>query len=181
MASTRVVRTPLILFVEGPTEGLFLEQIKRVYSGRLAEKKITVGNGNGGSAGSVLLELKKKYLVTGSSETGALVLIDQDKGLDADAEAILQEYPSIKVAFSAPQCLEGLLLDLLGDLLPKGKQTSDRLKKHFQDKYLGSRDQVRKHFKQKREELFPESLLDEKMGSHPILIEVSSFLGLDKS
>lgn len=92
MASRRTVREPLILFGEGPTEGLFLGRIKQVYSGHLSDKKITVGNASGGSPGSVLLELKKKHLVTGNGQTPALVLIDADQGLDKEAKEILRQY-----------------------------------------------------------------------------------------
>lgn len=187
MSRQRTVRKPLILFGEGPTEGLFLERIKQLYSKRLADKIVTVGSGSGGSSGSVLLELKKKHLVTGNGETPALVLIDADNGLDQEARDILKEYTNkngecrITVVYSEPQCLEGLLLDLLDDLPPKSRQTSDNLKKYFQDNYLGSRDHVRKNFKMKRADLFPQQLLDQKITSHPVMKEVSLFLGLTES
>jgi hypothetical protein len=178
MPRQRTIRTPLILFGEGPTEGLFLGWIKQVYSSRLVDKAITVGNGNGGSAGSVLLELEKKHLGIGAPETPALVLIDADKGLDAEAEERLKQYKNIQIVFAEPQCLEGLLLDLLDDLPPKGQQTSDTLKKYFQDEYLGSRQEVRKNFKMKRQALFPKPLLDSKIKQHTILRKIADFLGI---
>lgn len=88
MRKRRSVREPLILFGEGPTEGLFLGWIKQVYSDRLVDKAVAVGNGTGGSAGSIFLQLKKKHLDTGNPATPALVLIDEDKELDAEAKEI---------------------------------------------------------------------------------------------
>jgi hypothetical protein len=180
----RPQRIPLILWGEGHTEQLFLELFKQHYSQELADKQITIGNGKGGSPGSILEALDKKVLSLGNPNTPALVLLDEDKGLDKEAKVVLEKYTdgngecSITIVYSKPSCLEGLLLDLLDDLLPKGQQTSDKLKKHFHDKYLGSRDHVRKHFKKKRSELFPKPLLDKKMASQPILKKVSLFIGL---
>lgn len=65
MPRSRQAREPLILYGEGPTEGLFLGLIKQLYSRQLRDKQITVAHGTGGSSGSLLLELKKKYLDTG--------------------------------------------------------------------------------------------------------------------
>ena len=178
MAKIHKIREPRILFGEGPTEGMFLERLKQEYSQELADKLIVVKHGSGGSPGSVLLELKKKYLDVSHAHTPALVLIDADKGLDDDAKAILEEHSNIEVIFSKPQCLEGLLLDLLDDLPSKGQQTSDNLKKVFQKQYLGGGQSVRKHFKQKRETLFPRDLLEMHKAAHPVLKEIYKFLGL---
>lgn len=181
----REARQPYVLWGEGDTEQLFLELFKQYYCNELAEKRISVGNGGGGSPGSIFESLDKKVLSLGAPETPALVLLDEDKGLDKAAKAVLEKYTreeecSITVVASKPQCLEGFLLDLMDDLTPPGQHTSDKLKEYFQEQYLGSRQQVTKHFKKKRAELFPKTLLNEKMTSHPILKEVSLFLGLIK-
>ena len=116
---TRKTRTPLILFGEGPTEELFLGHLKQLYSMQLADKSIQLGNGGGGSPGSILLRLEKKYLSVGAAATPALVLMDADVTLGTQARSILKKYTngdgecSIAVVFSKPQCFEGLLLDLL--------------------------------------------------------------------
>lgn len=181
MAPKRTVREPLILFGEGQTEGLFLGLFKQLYSRKLSDKQIIADNGNGGSAGSVLLELKKKRLDTGDSSTPALVLIDEDKGLDDTANAVLKSHPNIEVVFSRPQCLEGMLLDLLNDLPSAGEHQSEALKKLFQDQYLGSRDQVRKQFKKKRKALFPKALLESKQSAIPEIQRIYQFLGITLS
>lgn len=181
------LRTPLILWGEGHTEQLFLELFRQDYRKELAEKQIMVGNGGGGSPGSILEALDKKALSLGDPKTPALVLLDEDKGLDDEALEVLKKHTnedgecSIAILYSKPQCLEGLLLDLLGDLPVKGHQRSEELKERFQEKYLGSCNHVRKNFKKKRAELFPKALLDKKMASHPILKKVSLFLGLSES
>jgi len=182
----RPQRTPLILWGEGHTEQLFLELFKQEFCQELAEKQVTVGNGNGGSPGSILEALDKRVLSLGDPKTPALVLLDEDKSLDDEARAVLKKYTnengecSITVLYSKPQCLEGLLLDLLGDLPLKGPQSSEKLKEHFQETYLGSCDHVLKNFKKKRAELFPKTLLEEKLTSHPILNQVNRFLGLSE-
>jgi len=181
MPGRKSVRAPLILFGEGTTEALFLERLKQVYSDRLKDKIVFVGHGNGGSAGRVLLELKKKHLDLGDPGTPALLLIDADKGLDADAGALLRRYENVRVVFSKPQCLEGFLLDLLGDLPPKQQRTSEQLKKYFQDEHLGSREGIRKEFKRKRATLFPKGLLDRNIASHLVLREIGRFLGVPGS
>lgn len=178
MPRHRQTRSPLILYGEGPTEGLFLGLIKQLYSKQLCDKQITVAAGTGGSSGSILLELKKKYLDTGKGHQPALVLLDEDNGLDAAAKKILSENQNIQVLLSTPQCLEGLLLDLLDDLPPKAQQTSEQLKKRFQDTHLGSDRQVQKNFKLKRIELFPKSLLDAKANTLPAIQSIFQFLGL---
>jgi hypothetical protein len=179
----REPRKPYVLWGEGDTEQLFLELFKQYYSKELADKRITVGHGGGGSPGSILEALDKKVLSLGDPKTPTLVLLDEDKGLDKEAKAVLEKYTheegcSIILVASKPQCLEGFLLDLLDDLTPPGQHTSEKLKEYFQQRCLGSRQQVTKHFKKKRAELFPKALLDKKMTSHPILRQVSLFLGL---
>jgi len=175
---TRKTRIPLILFGEGPTEELFLGHIKQLYSQQLADKSVQLGNGGGGSPGSILLALEKKYLSVGNASTPALVLMDADVGLDAQARVILKKYENIQVVFSKPQCLEGLLLDLLDDLPPRSQQTSDKLKCYFYDQHLGSREQVLKTFKKKRSELFTQALFEDKKTSHAILLQIIKFLNL---
>jgi hypothetical protein len=175
---SRTVRTPLILFGEGPTEELFLGCIKQLYSTDLAGKNISLGNGGGGSPGSMLLALEKKFLVTGAAATPALVLMDADVGLDADARRILKKYPNIKVVFSTPECLEGFLLDLLDDLPPAGQHASEKLKLYFHDHHLTSREHVLKNFKAKRHALFPIALFEVKKTEHAILTELFIFLEL---
>lgn len=177
----RTVRTPLILFGEGPCDALFLGRIHDAYSDRLRDKAITKGNGGGGSPGRILRELEKTILSLGKSSTPALVLIDEDKPLDDEAKEILAKYPNIKLVFSKPQCLDGLLLDLLDDLPPKTQRTSAKLKSRFQNGHLASTHNVVKNFKQKRANLFPDTLLEEKKEEHPILREIFEFLELPLS
>ncbi|MEX2608299.1 MAG: hypothetical protein WD708_13245, partial [Kiritimatiellia bacterium] len=148
------------------------------YSMELSDKKVTVGHGHGGSSGSILLELKRKHLDTGVSTTPALVLLDEDNGLDEEAEAILGDYPTVQVVFSAPQCLDGLLLDLLDDLPPASRRSSQQLKKHFQDRYLQTRHGVQAAFKQKRHEILPRSLLESRKASNQVIKEIFTFLEL---
>lgn len=174
----RIPRTPLILFGEGPTEELFLGHIKQLYSQQLADKSVQLGNGGGGSPGSILLALEKKYLSVGAAATPALVLMDSDIELDAESRRILKKYPNIQIVYSEPQCLEGLLLDLLDDLPAVGQQNSERLKKRFQDEHLGTREHVQKNFKLKRGALFSKALLESKQSEVPAIQAIYQFLGI---
>ena len=175
---------PLVLWGEGYTEQLFLELFKKYYRKELARKQIKVGSGRGRSPGSILEALDKQELWRHDPQTPALALLDADRVLDQEAKAVLKKYTregqcSIKILYSKPQCLEGLLLDLLDDLPPKGQQTSKYLKKRFEEEYLKSCDHVQSNFKKKREKLFPKELLDQKLLSHPILRELREFIGLE--
>lgn len=185
----RPQKESFILWGEGPTDHLFLELFKQYYRKELSEKSIKIGHGTGGSPGDILEALDKKVLSQGDPKASALVLLDKDNGLDEATEKVLKKYTntvngtneavcSITVVFSKPQCLEGLLLDLLHDL-PGGQKNSETLKKYFQKEHLGSCDHVQRNFKKKRSELFPKELLDKKMNSHPVLKELSQFLKLN--
>lgn len=177
-------RQPYVLFGEGPTEELFLSLLKQLYSKKLSEKFIKIGNGSGGSPGSVLLNLEKKILSIGESFTPTLVLIDEDKGLDNEAQKILKRHTnekgicSIQVVFSKPQCLEGFLLDLLDDPSASKKQTSNNLKFYFYNKYLGEKDHVLKNFKANLGKLFSKKLLEDKKMTSSTLAAIYQFLGL---
>ncbi len=175
---SRKLRTPLILFGEGPTEELFLGLIKSHYAAELADKAITLGNGEGGSPGNILLALKKRILNVGTPSTPTLALIDADKGLDDAAREILKQHPNILVVLSRPQCVEGLMLSLLDDLPPPSQQTPEQLKKHFQDQYLGTRKKVMFQFKRKRAELFPKELFESQKEANSVLSDIFRFLGL---
>ena len=174
----RKTRIPLILFGEGQTEELFLGLLGQLYSKELSDKSLQLGNGGGGSPGSILLALEKKYLSIGAAATPVLVLMDADKGLDEDAKAWLEKYSNVQVVFSKPECFEGLLLDLLDDLPPVSQQSSERLKKRFQDEHLCTRKHVQKNFKLKRGALFPKSLLESKQSEITAIQSIYQFLGI---
>jgi predicted ATP-dependent endonuclease of OLD family len=176
----REIKQSLVLYGEGDTEEIFLNHIKQIYAQHLKNKSLKVGSGNGGSPGSVLLSLEKKILVVGDPTVPVLVLLDEDKTLDKEAEKVCRKYPNIQISFSRPECLEGLLLDLLQDL-PKGGSVSETYKNHFQDKYLGSRNQTKKLLKQKCQTLFPIELLKNRRENITVLQEIYQFLGLKAS
>jgi len=61
------------------------------------------------------------------------------------------------------------------------QRTSAKLKSRFQKKHLASTHHVVRSFKQKREDLFPNSLFEVKKETHTILKEIFTFLGLPHS
>ncbi len=172
----RKERDSIILYGEGETEALILDHIKNLYSKELKEKKVIVDHGGGGSSRSVLENLVKKHIAFGHVKTPCLVLIDKDKGLDPKAKKILKGNKNIKLAMSSPECLEGMLLDLLDDLPQASDCTSKKLKKYFQKEYLGSELKVQVNLKKQRTQLFSKQLLVSKRGSIAAIDTILSFL-----
>jgi hypothetical protein len=170
-----MARESIILFGEGKSEAIFLSHLKKVYSSQI-QAKVKVDKGQGKTPRDIIDRLINKHLKVGSYDK-ALVLLDSDVPHKIPKKILVEN--NIDLALSTPQCLEGMLLSILG-LSPKGAKhaSSSSLKSTFM-KHLGTQeDRYMIKFHQKCPDLFPKTLLESKRLVIPQLDVILKFLGI---
>lgn len=148
---------------EGKRDSMFLNHLVQIYGLKSRINRIYVHKRNGGGPRNVVSELKKQ--VSLGNYDKCLLLLDSDLPTDGIDSKWIKEL-KLTVVKSYPQCLEGLLLNILEDL-PKGASlvTSARLKSKFQETYLGtdkSSEANRRLQGGKLLLLFPKVLIEER-------------------
>lgn len=168
----------LLLFGEGKTEAVFLNHLKSIYGG--SEKlRIKVSRGQGGSPDCVVNRMITTELKIASYDR-CLLLLDNDLPIEGKTKKKIEKN-EIKLVYSIPSCIEGLLLQILGEL-PKGgvNSNSQTLKRHFRKQIdaKSDSDALRKLSKNANS-LFPKNVLDTAKENCSSLNEIISFLEID--
>ncbi len=170
-----MAKESIVLFGEGKTEAIFLNHLKTVYSAHKA-LKIKVDKGQGKSPQDVADRLVNKLLRVGHYDR-SLLLIDSDI-----EHKISQKFLSkhkITLVLSIPQCIEGLMLQILGKL-PKGAthSRSKELKSVFLKEIDTNEAGYGRKLTQEAPRLFPIEMLEEKRKTIPELDEILTFMGV---
>lgn len=114
----RVQQSTLLVVGEGPHDKAFIEHMKSLYDSRNNGQKVTVKPGDGGSPESILhTAIKERHI----SYDRRYVLMDSDLPLSDKARALSEKHKLVVIQ-SEPVCLEGMLLDALGQKVPGGNQ-----------------------------------------------------------
>jgi len=171
-----MAKESIVLFGEGKTEAIFLSYLKLVYEadndGRL---KIKVDKGQGKSPKDVADRLVNKLLKIGNYDR-SLLLIDSD--LEHKISKALLQKNKITLLQSDPQCIEGLMLNILGKL-PKGAShiSSKDLKSTFMKLLNTNEKGYMMKLAKECPKIFPKSLLENKRSQIPTLDAILQFMG----
>lgn len=171
-------RESVMLFGEGKTEAVFLKHLLGLYRDEI-QPRVKIDAGQGGSPKQVVQRLIKKHLELAAYDR-SLLLLDEDLPLDEIPKTCVRRH-RLTVVTSAPQCLEGLFLSLLGDAPPARDRTRSRnLKRRFHRDHLGTdrQSEVVARLRHKCPSLFSRELIASSRRSHPTLESVLGFLGL---
>lgn len=111
----KVKLATLIVVGEGPHDRAFLNHMKSLYDSRETGQKVTINSADGGSPGDIIDTVIRKNRHTNFDKRYIL--------LDSDVPIIQQDRDKarrnkIELVESTPHCLEGMLLDILGEPVP---------------------------------------------------------------
>ena len=117
-----LVKTSLIIVGEGAHDKAFLDHMKELYDGRETNQSVKIASADGGSPKDIIEVVIKKS--KNADYDKRYVLMDSDIPL-SDKEYKLAKDNKITLLLSEPLCLEGMLLDVLGQ---KSASTSQACK-----------------------------------------------------
>lgn len=108
----------LIVVGEGPHDEAFINHMKSLYDSRVSGQTVKVESADGGSPGDIInYVVKKKHIAYDRK----VILMDSDIPLTAQDKKVANEN-GITIIQSTPLCLEGMLLDVLGQKIPDSSQ-----------------------------------------------------------
>lgn len=145
----RKVKLPTLIVVgEGPHDKAFINHLKDLYDNRNTGQKVKVESADGGSPRDILQSaLKNKH----ADYDQKYVLMDSDIAVSQQDRDFAQKN-SIGIIQSTPLCLEGMLLDALGQRAP---DSNDACKRKFHPMLTGDPTD-----KNSYKTLFPKEVVD---------------------
>lgn len=111
----RVQLTTLLVVGEGASETAFVKYMKSLFCSRSSGKRITVQSGDGGSPMDLVKETINKSRHIGYEKR--YVFLDEDIPISQQVRDKARR-AKIELIVSSPICLEGMLLDVLGESVP---------------------------------------------------------------
>ena len=160
----KVQKTTLLVMGEGECEKAFLEHFKSLYNERNSGKKIKIDHAGGGSPHDVIKYTKKTTSHISYDEI--YILMDSDvKVKDKDLKIAKDNH--FTILYSTPLCLEGMLLEVLGQPIPTTAQAcKDKLHPQLSNKPTQ---------KESYSPLFDKSVLDNS--NHTTIIQLKEIFG----
>ena len=156
---TRRARKSLLIVGEGAQDRAFVEYLKSLYDGRETGQTVKVKAGDGGSPGDLLEKMIRRYQHIAHDRR--VLLLDDDVQISGTARATARRH-GIEMILSSPVCLEGMLLEVLGEPVPLKAQSCKSSLHPMLDGHPAE--------KRSYERSFPQSLLDQS--ANPALIRL---------
>lgn len=112
----------MIVVGEGPHDKAFINHLKDLYDNRNTGQKVKIESADGGSPRDILKSaLKNKH----ADYDKKYVLMDSDIAVTQQDRDFARKH-KIEIIQSTPWCLEGMLLDALGERVPDGNEACKR-------------------------------------------------------
>ena len=146
----RVVKTALLVVGEGPDDRAFIQHMSREFRHESLNIRATIKNESGGSPGNIITNATRKY--QSDEYDWRYIVLDSDLPVDA-ASKKKAEKNGYRLIFWCPQCLEGTLLDILGENIRPG-ESSQELKARLHPRLAGKHTEPESYA-----QLFPKKVL----------------------
>lgn len=122
-----LLHSTLLVVGEGADDRAFITHMKQLFCPRGCNLRVSVESGDGGSAGNIITNAIRSY--RGSDYDRRILLLDADLPPD-QSEVRRAHQAGYQIILWLPQCLEGALLDALGEPV-RGHETSQQLKQRL--------------------------------------------------
>ena len=133
---------------QGPHDKAFINYLKDLYDNRNTGQKVKVESADGGSPRDIIKSaLKSKH----ADYDKKYVLMDSDVAVSQQERDFARKH-RVEIIQSTPWCLEGMLLDALGERVPDG---NDACKRRFHPMLTGAPTD-----KNSYKNLFPKEVVD---------------------
>lgn len=114
-----ILQASLIVVGEGAHDKAFLSHMKELYDSRETNQKVKIESADGGSPRDIINATISKTKI--AEYNRRYILMDSDISISASDYALATE-KKITLLLSEPLCLEGMLLDVLGQKTPLTSQ-----------------------------------------------------------
>lgn len=125
--------TTLLIVGEGSDDKAFIDHVKSLFHQRQSGRKVTVKAGDGGSPGNIITHASRAYQAEDYNHR--YLVLDSDIPPTAADEKNARA-AGYRIILWQPQCLEGALLDVLGERV-QAHETSQALKQRLQPRLAG--------------------------------------------
>jgi hypothetical protein len=154
----RVKRATLIIVGEGAHDKAFLNHMKQLYDGETGQA-VKVDSADGGSPGNIIQTTNRKY--KHADYDRRFILMDADVTIQQQDRDSARKF-NIELIISTPVCLEGMLLEVLGQRSP---DTSDACKRSLHPSLSGPPTR-----RDSYAVLFPKQVLDDTKKEQIVLL-----------
>ena len=134
-----LIRSTLLVVGEGADDRAFINHLKQLYCPRESGMSVKIEAGDGGSPGNVIAHAIRKY--QGKDYDRRLFLLDADLPPN-EAESKRAAKAGYAIILWQPQCLEGALLDALGETVAP-HESSQQLKNRLHPRLDGRHTDAR--------------------------------------
>lgn len=155
------VLTTLLVVGEGADDRAFISHMKQLFCPRGSGLKVQVEAGDGGSAGNIISNSIRSY--RGAAYDRRILLLDADLP-PTEAESKRAEQAGYEIILWQPQCLEGALLEALGEPV-RAHEASQQLKQRLHPRLAGHHTDPAAYAT-----LFPRTLLEST--DNPALLQL---------
>ncbi|WLD58623.1 hypothetical protein NFC81_02225 [Salinispirillum sp. LH 10-3-1] len=107
-----VSKTTLLVVGEGPDDQAFIKHMNQQFRNENTQRSATIKKESGGSPGNIITNTTRKY--QNSDYDQRIIVLDSDIPVGAASRALASKHGFAIVLWS-PTCLEGALLDVLGE------------------------------------------------------------------
>ncbi|HEY6527240.1 MAG TPA: hypothetical protein VIZ65_01000 [Cellvibrionaceae bacterium] len=152
LAQYSVLKTTLLVVGEGADDKAFITHMKNVFCPRGCGLSVKVEAGDGGSPGNIITNAMRSFK---SAEYGRRILILDADVPPTDVQRKKASDGGYEIILWSPQCLEGALLDVLGERVAQ-YETSQELKDRLHPKLKAYHTDPKAY-----EPLFPKTVLEE--------------------
>lgn len=158
----QVIKTALLIVGEGPDDQAFIKHMRQQLLQRHSGIKATIEKQSGGSPGNIIENATRKYQ---SQDFDQRFIV-----LDADIPPSQQERDKARkngysLIFWAPICLEGALLDVLGEGV-NAHETAQQLKNRLHPQLNGAHTHPDAYT-----ELFPKEVLEKTPNASVVAVK----------
>lgn len=125
------VKTTLLIVGEGPDDQAFIKHMNQTLRSEISDQRATIQKESGGSPGNIIANAARKY--SHQDFDRRIFVMDSDLPIEP-ASRKKAEDSGYEIILWKPQCLEGVLLDLLDERVGD-HETSQQLKKRLYRQY----------------------------------------------
>lgn len=111
----KIQQATLLIVGEGQHDKAFIKHMKSIYDDRNNGQHLTIHSADGGSPNDIIKNTQRKYLHTGYDRS--VILMDSDVQI-RQQDWDLARKCGIQLILSTPNCLEGMLLEVLNQRVP---------------------------------------------------------------
>lgn len=155
-------KTTLLIVGEGPDDQAFVRHMNQVFKDESSGIRANIHKESGGSPGNIISNTVRKY--KNSDFDQRYIVMDSDIEIETASRKKAERH-GYTIILWAPHCLEGALLDVLGEAVGRHESSRD-LKQRLQPRLSGDHTKAQSY-----SALFPKPILENTTNSSVVAVK----------